>query len=455
MIFTDTEFWLCLFLLFIILKFAPRKSYPYIVCAFSVFLYGSLNFSFLIPLFFCLLVDFIFALKIQKSVGGLRKALMIFGISINLGLLFYYKYYFTVLSGANSFYGLNIDVVKPLFPIGISFYIFQSISYLLDVYKNKTPAERNFFVYVLYVTFFPQLVIGPIEKGHHLIPQFKNLKFIGLENCEESLHLILYGLFKKIYVGNSLTLLIETNLNRANLDLPNMIFVSVITTFKVYADFSGYSDIARGIGKMLNIELMINFLPFFKSKNPGEFWARWHLSLTSWVREYLFPTLAGRRPDKTRFFTALFLSFVIIGAWHGPTLNWILFGVFHGIIIIIYQLLKKNKTFQKIPDNFGYIFMFFFYAVCGFLQNNSDLGKFDLQRTIASGFSSEILIRNITVSIVLIGPLMIFDRLRLNEGKEFFLQKCNITTRYAVYMLWFITTLLLNHSNESFVYYQF
>lgn len=455
MIFTDAIFWFYFFILIGLIKVLPRRMYPYVVCAFSIFFYGSLNYQFLIPLFICLFLDYIVCLCMDRSKDQLRTSLMIFGVTANLLMLFYYKYYFNFISTIFQLSGIDSIIERPLFPVGISFYIFQSISYVLDVYRRRAPAEKNFFVYVLYVTFFPQLVIGPIEKGHHLIPQFKDLKFIGLQNCEEGLHLILYGLFKKVCVGDSLSFIIASALKNPNIDLPSTILISILTTFKIYADFSGYSDIARGVAKLLNINLVINFYPFFTSKNPSEFWASWHLSLTSWVKEYLFSSLLGKNATISRYYISLFLSFMIIGIWHGPTLNWLLFGIFHGVVVIAYRLLKKNQIFKKIPSQYGYMFMIFFYAVCGFLHNNTELGKIDFLRLFSQNFDATFFGRNLLVSMLFLSPLIFFDVIQLRRNKEFFLQKNSIVVRYSIYFFWYILVLIFNHSNEGFVYYQF
>jgi alginate O-acetyltransferase complex protein AlgI len=261
-------------------------------------------------------------------------------------------------------------------------------------------------------------------------------------------------LFKKVYIGNNLGLLIDNSLNR-QLDLLNLVFVSILTTFKIYADFSGYSDVARGIGKLFNIELTINFLPFFNSKNPSQFWSTWHLSLTSWVKEYLFASLIGKNPTPQRFYICLFLSFIIIGVWHGPTANWFVFGLFHGTVVIVYRLIKRNAFFVQIPDFFGYLFMFFFYAVCGILHNNTDLQKINFSVIFHKSLDTDYFLRNFMLSILLLGPLVFFDKLQMKHKKEFFLYDQQLLIRYGVYLFWFFSILIFNHSNQGFVYYQF
>ncbi len=234
----------------------------------------------------------------------------------------------------------NISVLEIVLPIGISFYTFQTIGYIVDVYRGKVPAARSFLDYALYVAFFPQLVAGPIERAGHLIPQFQKARVWSTPAFESGLQLAFWGLFKKVVIADNLAPYVDgytrvPRSSRARRWLPRPYFFA----FQIYCDFSGYTDTARGVARMLGFELMRNFDFPYISKTPVEFWQRWHISLSQWFQDYLYYPLAiryMRRGGCCRKYKAHIIAMALIGLWHGANWTFLVFGLYWGVVIAVY-----------------------------------------------------------------------------------------------------------------------
>lgn len=282
-----------------------------------------------------------------------RRIYLCCSLFFDLGILFLFKYLgffeetwnavFSSLSG-------NIDLPNLLLPMGISFYTFQSLSYVIDVYRKKIKAEHSLFQYTLYVTFFPQLVAGPIENASHLLPQLRfSEKTFSIENFSEGTLRILQGFFKKAVLADSLAYVVDSVFANPSEASPTMIFLASISfAFQIYFDFSGYSDIAIGIARLFGVRLMENFNMPYVATNFYDFWKRWHISLTSWLREYVYFSLGGSRCSSSRHIFNVLAVFFVSGLWHGAAWTFVLWGVLHGVFYLYDVHFKRGSGSIKV-----------------------------------------------------------------------------------------------------------
>ncbi len=266
-----------------------------------------------------------------------KKLLLAFSLIINLGLLAIFKYYNffvdsfkTLFSIPETFQGIEI-----ILPIGISFYTFQSLSYIIDVYKKNIQPCKDPLVFFTFVSFFPQLVAGPIERAKNLIKQFKTHKEFNYEQAMAGFNLIIWGLFKKIVIADNLAHAVNNVFGKYN-EMSSLSLLAALFLFaiQIYCDFSGYSDMARGIAKLFGIELMINFKTPYFARDLGEFWRRWHISLSTWFRDYIFIPLGGSVLNKTRTALNILIVFLISGLWHGASTKFIFWGFIHALFFL-------------------------------------------------------------------------------------------------------------------------
>ncbi len=284
------------------------------------------------------------------------KGLLIFSIIINFGLLFIFKYAMFInhtFMGVYEYFGWNypINEFNIILPMGISFYTFQAASYTIDIYRNDYKPEKNYFKFTLFVTFFPQLVAGPIERADRLLGQLFTKKKFNVNNLSEGVKLMIMGYFKKIVIADRAAVLVDTIFNNCReYSGLSYIIATIFFTFQIYGDFSGYSDIARGCARILGIDLMYNFdRPYF-SKSIKEFWRRWHISLSSWLRDYIYIPLGGSRCSKIRKYFNLMVTFLASGLWHGANWTYVMWGGLHGLYQVIGDI--KNTVLPK-WDNFA------------------------------------------------------------------------------------------------------
>jgi D-alanyl-lipoteichoic acid acyltransferase DltB (MBOAT superfamily) len=251
-------------------------------------------------------------------------------------------------------WGIQPDFVylQVILPVGISFYTFQSMSYTIDVYRKELEPTVHFFDFALLISFFPQLVAGPIERATNLLPQLTKPRHLKFEQSTRGLFLILLGLFKKIAIADSVAKSVNAIYNtQGSVFWLDIVLATILFTAQIYCDFAGYTDIARGVAKLLGIELMVNFnLPYF-SKTASEFWQRWHISLSSWLRDYLYIPLGGNRKGDFRTYQNLMITMILGGLWHGAAWNFVFWGLYQGTLLCIYRFLEK-KSFLKNSSQF-------------------------------------------------------------------------------------------------------
>lgn len=298
------------------------------------------------------MIDFVAGLKIEDSTS-LRSRRFFLALSIisNLSFLGFFKYFsffsdtaIQVLTG----FGLAADsmTLNIILPIGISFYTFQTLSYSIDIYLGRMKATRNFFDFALFVAFFPQLVAGPIERASTLLPQITSPRLLKADQINAGMFLILWGYFKKMAIADNLGEVVTSVFNNyTDYQGLDIVIATLAFTIQIYGDFSGYSDIARGLSKLMGFELMLNFnLPYFAT-NPSDFWKRWHISLSTWFRDYVYIPLGGNRTGSLATYRNLAITMILCGLWHGAAWNFIVWGVFHGLLLVVYRLMKARFSY--------------------------------------------------------------------------------------------------------------
>ncbi|SFC76749.1 MBOAT family O-acyltransferase [Butyrivibrio sp. YAB3001] len=306
----------------------------------SLWFYGYFNPSYLAIICVSICVNYCFSKKMAKAKANLRKCLLVLGIVFNVGLIFYFKYYDFFISNINTAFGTDFVLKNIMLPLGISFFTFQQISFIVDSYKGETK-DYSFLEYALFVAFFPQLVAGPIVLHSELIPQFKDKNRLkpDYDNLSKGLMMFTRGLSKKILIADTFGNAVDYGFSRAALYVtgenalsPREIMIVMLAyTFQIYFDFSGYSDMATGIGAMFNLKIPMNFNSPYKALSVADFWKRWHMTLTRFLTTYIYIPLGGNRKGKLRTYINIMIVFLVSGLWHGANWTFILWGIIHGL----------------------------------------------------------------------------------------------------------------------------
>lgn len=389
--FNSVEF-LVFFAIAFVLIWRTSKSLKlnnWILLIASYVFYGWWDYRFLFLMFASSLVDFTVGHYIPRTQN--KKLLMGISLGVNLGLLMFFKYFnFFIESVQQAFSSIgfesNIYVLQIILPVGISFYTFQTLSYSLDVYKGKIKPETDFIAFLSYVSFFPQLVAGPIERAASFLPQFKKARVFNYAQAAEGMRLFLYGFFKKMVIADNIGIRVDAIfVDPASQSSATLLTGMLLFFVQLYTDFSAYTDIARGIAKILGFELMKNFKTPLFSRSIPEFWTRWHISLTTWFRDYLFIWLAGIYRKSTLWrITSTIILFVVIGLWHGASFTFILFGLLMGSYYIPRILARKNKTIRDtlnfinsnaVMSKLAMVFTYVLLCITGVLFRSPDMSS--------------------------------------------------------------------------------
>lgn len=413
---------------------------------------------------------FYFVLK-TVSQNRKRKIFLFVSICANLGILGIFKYFnFFVDSADSIFQTLGIEIYFPslniVLPVGISFYTFQTMSYTIDIYRGQLKSTDRFLDFALFVSFFPQLVAGPIERASELLPRILKPRELSWQQSTRGLYLILFGLFKKIAVADSIAKSVnsiyETTGQVSWLDI---VIATFLFAIQIYCDFSGYSDIARGTSKLFGIELMHNFNTPYFSKNPSEFWRRWHISLSTWLRDYLYIPLGGNR--RGNVYANLMTTMVLGGLWHGAGWNFILWGFYQGFLLCAYRFLQPVfSSFNLLSKSWSSInsllttFIFFVFTCYGWLLFRAS----SLQQI--TSFTHILLtdVTNLSISISkptlagLLGlPLLIiYEFMEYNNNSPHFYVKLSSVFRGSLYAVLIIIMIMgMSNEPEQFIYFQF
>ena len=354
MLFNSISFALFLPVVFILYWFVTAKSLKWqniLLLVSSYFFYACWDYRFLFLLIFSTILDFYTGIKISESNNNTSKKFWFWtSISINLGflgVLKYYNFFAISFSDAITTLGFKCDVttLNVILPIGISFYTFHGLSYVIDIYKEKIKPTKNFIDYSVFVSFFPLLVAGPIERATHLLPQIQAKRNFEYTKAVDGLRQILWGLFKKVVIADNCAEYADLIFNNSsNYSGSTLVLGAVFFAFQIYGDFSGYSDIALGTARLFGIDLLKNFsFPYF-SRDIAEFWRRWHISLSSWFKDYLYIPLGGSKGGTWLKLRNTFIIFLVSGFWHGGNWTFIAWGALHALFFLPLLLFNKNRS---------------------------------------------------------------------------------------------------------------
>src|SRR5512139_2965202 len=376
MIFNSFIFWAFFAVVVAVYWRLPQRGQNLLLLVASYVFYGYWNWKFLGLLFASTLVDYYVSTRIASSQSQQRRRrLIVLSMVANLTFLGYFKYFgFFVTEFGNLLTSLgfhpHFPVLSIVLPVGISFYTFQSMSYTIDVYRGTTRPAKDFFNFALFVSYFPQLVAGPIERSSELLPQIESKRVYRRGDFEEGLYHVLLGLFKKVVLADNVALIANHVFDSATTGLPAVEVVVGVLAFalQIYGDFSGYSSIAQGVSRWMGIGLIYNFrMPYF-SRSPSEFWQRWHISLSAWLRDYLYISLGGNRRGHVRTYVNLMLTMLLGGLWHGAAWTFVVWGGLHGAALAVTRANQRHFAASEKARR-GYLaalpgWFFTFHFVC-------------------------------------------------------------------------------------------
>ena len=348
MVFSSMIFlWIFLPIVILLYYISNDKFKNIILLISSLIFYAWGEPKYIILMLISIFINYIFGIFLDKFRKN-GKLILILAIIVNLGLLAYFKYFNFYVEGINILFNKNVLKFRDIvLPIGISFYTFQILSYIIDLYRKEIKVQKNILNLALYVSFFPQLIAGPIVKYKDIEKEINNRK-VNLELFASGIKRFVYGLGKKVMIANSLAIVADTIFNSytSSLNTPLVWLGAIAYTLQIYFDFSGYSDMAIGLGRMFGFHFMENFNLPYLSQSITEFWRRWHISLSTWFKQYLYIPLGGNRKGKFRTYLNLFIVFFATGLWHGASFNFVVWGLYHGLFLIIERIF-----FKKILDN--------------------------------------------------------------------------------------------------------
>tara|TARA_R100001143_G_scaffold61852_1_gene63678 strand:- start:10191 stop:11627 length:1437 start_codon:yes stop_codon:yes gene_type:complete len=478
MLFNSIDFAIFLPVVFLLYWFVANRSLKWqniLIIAASYLFYGWWDWRFLSLILFSTVVDYLVGIGLSKTDELRKRRILLWtSISVNLGFLGFFKYYNFFLENfitAFSFFGSDISAssLNIILPVGISFYTFQTLSYTIDVYKRKLEPTRDFISLAAFVSFFPQLVAGPIERATNLLPQFDSPRTFSYSKSVDGMRQILWGLFKKIVIADNCA--VHANYifaNSADMDGSMLLLGALFFTFQIYGDFSGYSDIAIGTARLFGFDLMRNFaFPYF-SRDIAEFWRRWHISLSTWFRDYLYIPIGGSRGGTWMKVRNTFIIFVVSGFWHGANWTFIVWGALNALYFLPLLLAKKNRQNIEIVAQgkhlptireFGGMMITFWLTVLAWIFFRAE------SLTHAFSYIEGILSPTLFMmpdlagmkALLLIVPLfMIFEW--FGREKEFALAQVegwNVYTRYILYYIIILAIFLFTGEQQQFIYFQF
>ena len=354
MLFTSVVYFLFLAVSVLLYYLIPTRYRNFFLIAVSIWFYMYVKVSYIFIILFVIAINYALGILIDRTESKQRKkAFFYLSLLTNLSVLIFFKYWDFLLANLFEFFGwlhLNNSVSPPFLdlalPIGLSYYTFQTIGYITDIKRGTIQAETNFYRFTLFTIYFPKLLVGPIERANHFLPQLKRKIYFDKENIIEGGKRIAWGLFKKLVVADRISLYHSAVMTHFDQESGiTLLFASLLYTFQVYADFSGYTDIALGTARLFGFHLMENFKRPLLAKNISDFWRRWHISLSSWVNDYIFNPIALKYRDWGRWgvFYALFISFVVIGIWHGAAWTYVFFGILQAIALIYETVTRRGR----------------------------------------------------------------------------------------------------------------
>jgi alginate O-acetyltransferase complex protein AlgI len=458
---------------------SPQRLRVGLLLAASCFFYMAFIPAYILILFITILIDYVAGIYIEQVEGPKKKALLVVSIVSTCVVLFIFKYFafFTgSFEGLAGLLGWHVPhyVVKIILPIGLSFHTFQSLSYVVEVYRGKQRAERDFIVYATYVMFFPQLVAGPIERPQNLLHQFRESHEFDYANVTSGLKRMAWGFFKKLVVADRLALYVNDvyaaprGHNGLQLTIATFFFA-----YQIYCDFSGYSDIAIGAAQVLGFRLMENFRTPYYSRSISEFWHRWHISLSTWFKDYLYIPLGGSRVNESRHIANLLITFGISGLWHGANWTYVWWGLLNGSYLVMGSLTKswRDRLFGAVGlDERSSIrrammllstFILTCFAWIVFRAHNMGDAIY-VATHLFSGWdfgnikTPQFLLRQMPVALASILALEVGQLLAQRKRPFTVLRKLPVSARWAAYAAFVILVVMFGvYQNRQFIYFQF
>lgn len=478
MLFNSRHFGLFLPAVFMIYWLLHDKFRWLVILASSYYFYMSWNVKYIVLILFTTVISYFAAILLERFNDNktLKKCILALTLLSCLGVLFTFKYFNFFSHTFTDFMRLFAIELHPvtlrfLLPVGISFYTFQTLSYVIDVYRENIKPERHFGYYAAFVSFFPQLVAGPIERTNNLLPQIKAHHEFNYEQAAYGLKLMAWGFFKKIIIADCVAKYSDRVFNNVyNYKGFALVLAAFFFTIQIYCDFSGYSDIARGCAKLFGIELMQNFKSPYFSSSIKEFWSRWHISLSTWFRDYVYIPLGGSKVSRSRHYINLMITFMISGLWHGANLTFIIWGAFHGLVQVIEKIFahySHNENHHALRVFITFVFALFSwiffrannYRDAVYIFTNLFSGITDIKAYFITNGYDCLEIHNFIALRILFTLLIlaVWDYLSLRHDVIQSLTSCkNFFARYAFYFVIVTVLILLNSSGSiQFVYFQF
>lgn len=480
MLFNSIDFAIFLPIVFILYWFVTDKNLKlqnFLIVAASYLFYGWWDWRFLSLILFSTIVDYTIGRQLRNEENQLKRKILLWtSILVNLGFLGFFKYYNFFLDNfitAFSFFGQDIQAnsLNIILPVGISFYTFQTLSYTIDVYKRKLEPTKDFIAFSAFVSFFPQLVAGPIERATHLLPQFYTKRTFDYSKAVDGMRQILWGLFKKIVIADNCAEFANQIFNNsADMNGSTLVLGALFFTFQIYGDFSGYSDIAIGTSRLFGFDLMRNFnFPYF-SRDIAEFWRRWHISLSTWFRDYLYIPLGGSRGGTWMKVRNTFIIFIVSGFWHGANWTFIVWGALNAIYFLPLLLTNNNrnnletvaqgKLFPSIKEVSFMLLTFGLTVFAWIFFRAENIGH-------AISYISEILspsifsipkfagMRKALTTIILVAIFVLVEWIGREGQYAIANLKIYRPLRWFFYITIIITMFWLGGSEQAFIYFQF
>lgn len=487
MVFNSFEFLIFFPIVTLLYFLLPKKFRWIMLLAASYYFYLSWNIELIYLIVFTTLISYASAIVIEKTQKkSLKKLCLTATLVVCLGVLFFYKYFDflagSVIDAANHFgAGWNKFTLDLILPVGISFYTFQTLSYVIDVYRGSLPAERHFGYYALYVSFFPQLVAGPIERPENLLPQLRTANKFNRADFVEGMRMMLIGFFKKVVVADlCATYVVAVYDDPAHATGLSVAIATVLFAFQIYGDFAGYTDIAIGCARIMGIRLMQNFNRPYIAESIKEFWGRWHISLSSWFKDYIYIPLGGNRVPKWRNCMNIMIVFLVSGLWHGAAWTYVLWGAIHGLYQVIGKLTfrGRNRVLTGLgfdPDSRGIhllrrfnTFVLACFAWIFFRANSfSDLGvllsKLFTDWSLTDAYFSQsmsVLGLDLLGALTAVLSIVVMDRMDTDKLQPVSADgKRSMTAARYIYVVWAIALawmlLFAGDGASSFIYFQF
>ncbi|BDD87620.1 MBOAT family O-acyltransferase [Desulfofustis limnaeus] len=473
MLFNSFVFWLFFAAVLVLYRFLDHRWQNRMLLVASYVFYGYWDYRFLALIALSTVVDYVVALGIADSREPRhKKRLLIVSLVCNLGLLGFFKYFNFFVAQAEHLLALiglpvSTPILSVVLPVGISFYTFQTMSYTIDVYRGRTTPTRDFLDFALYVSFFPQLVAGPIERSYRLLPQILEPRRVSRDDFAEGTYHVLIGLFKKVVVADNMAPIVNSVFSRPPSELSGTeVLVGLYAfAFQIYGDFSGYSSIAQGTARWLGFKLSWNFrMPYF-AVNPSDFWQRWHITLSTWLRDYLYVPLGGNRGTLTITLRNLMITMFLGGLWHGANWTFIVWGLYHGALLVVYRMAAAGSWGGSNLSDCGRAatvlrVILFFHLVClGWLffraESISQVGVL-LKVLVVDQHLTDFAVYSAAMILFFAGPLLLL---------EYWLERSDELLRvvsshwlvkgfiycYFLLMIWLFPPL----TQQVFIYFQF